>query len=117
MSNVFYLINEVALFFSVFVYSATQLRHENFSKRITVAWTGYTLMILALNFVMTTGAIKADIYLRMGRYMVVVLILKYCWEVRWSYAFYYGIWSFTTWQLLHGLWQCFSNFHHLTPNS
>lgn len=108
MINIFYLINEIALFFSIFVYSSTQLRHENFSRRIAVALSGYLVMIATINLGLLNNVLKYDIYLRLARYSAVVLIMKYCWEIRWSYAAYYSIWSFISWQLLLGLCQWFT---------
>lgn len=107
-------INEAALFFSIFVYTFTQLRREDFGRRMAVTAVVYAVIIMAVNAMLINEVIKADIYLRMFWYLMVVLVLKFCWEVKWSYAFYFGMWAFVSWQLLCGIWQQIMVIAHIS---
>ena len=91
MIVLFYLINEIALFTSVFVFTVAQEKREDFRKKVIFAAVIYSFFMVLLNTWVFTVHRTAGVAVRMMWYALLALIIFYCWEVKWSFAFYHAI--------------------------
>lgn len=114
MTALFYLINEIALFAGALVFTVSQEKREGFATRLAVAAGIYAVFTALLNTWVFTVHITAGVAVRMLWYVLLALIIFYCWEVKWSFAFYHAMWSFMTWQLLYELWMFAVSFTGVT---
>ena len=103
-------INEIALFLSAFVYTTTQERKFDFNKRVFLSAAVFCVLSFNMNALLISNIIEASIFIRAVWYGILVLMMKFCWEIKWSYALYFSIWSFVIWQLLYEFWYMLLNF-------
>lgn len=115
MIKLFFWLNETALLVSAFIFTGLQEKRDNFIKRIIASAALFTLVSSQLLMLISNNIIDAGIAVRLSWFLMLVLVSKFCWKIKWSCAFYYSMWSFITWQLLYELWYMIVSVSRIDP--
>lgn len=104
MEAVYGWIAGIAIWVSGILYAQTRERREDFKKRMLICSLSYIVFLGVLNLF----PVREVYWLKMVScavvFLVLVLFIHLCWNIRRAAAFYYAIWAFMSWQLLYELW-------------
>lgn len=95
-----YWIYQFAFWLSGIVFTLPMEKRESFQRRIGISGIAAFLCAAVIIIVPAENTFLTEAFWRLVSCMILVLLLKSCWDISWSVAVYNMIWGVSIWQVV-----------------